>query len=664
MTAYAAPGVYYERADASPPGIAALRTDIAGFVGITLQGPLDVPVPVQSWRQFQANFGDVTAVGFLAYAVRAFFANGGRKCWVVRVAPPEAAGALAVLNAKAGAQPVWKVAASSPGVWGNDLEVTVRQTHLAETVSIGNSPVAAEFTAVASTSGFSRGTLVSITADKAAPVYRVVSEVDAANSLLIWLASEPQHRLRYDSPLAGISGNVPLLIQSVEYTLLVWRLGQLLRSYEGLSLVPEHPRYGPVVLRLPTYDLAQSTSLAPEPVVLEECRDLQTLAVTGFAPLDVSVAWPMPLAGGIDALGLLTVDDFIGEDVAPLDDDPTRTRKQRGLRALDLVDEVSILAVPDIQIRPVELHRRSPLPECVPDPCRPAPSPVAVPRQASVPDLPPIFSDEQIYQVQATMVARCEELRDRVALLDPPYSASCDDAVGAGAIRAWRDRFDSKYAALYYPWLRVVDPLALTAGSGAGLTRDIPPCGHVAGQCAAADLSVGAWKAPANAPLVWVQDVTVAVAEPLHEILNPAGVNAVRTMAGSGIRVMGARTLSGDPSWRFLNVVRLMAMIEKAILVSSQWAVFEPNNLKLWQQIKRLVNDFLTDQWSAGALYGATPDLAFLVRVDATLNPPAVVALGQLIVQVTVVPTHPAEFVVFQVIQDPTGASLTESTAT
>src|SRR6267142_1464640 len=116
------PGVYYERVDASAPAISVLRTDISGFVGIATRGPLNQALPVQSFRQFQAYFGDFTGAGYLAYAVRAFFDNGGQRCWIVRVASELAAAAQTTLPSET-SQNIWKVSASSPGVWGNDLEI-------------------------------------------------------------------------------------------------------------------------------------------------------------------------------------------------------------------------------------------------------------------------------------------------------------------------------------------------------------------------------------------------------------------------------------------------------------------------------------------------------------------------------------------------------------
>ena len=144
--------------------------------------------------------------------------------------------------------------------------------------------------------------------------------------------------------------------------------------------------------------------------------------------------------------------------------------------------------------------------------------------------------------MQSALIQQCEKLRDRIALLDPPFSAARDDKLGVGAVRAWRSRFDSKYAAFYYPWLRVVDPLR----SPTSLVREIPPSGHVAGQYAQNDFQFGVHKAPANAPLIWAEDVTVFVDDAVHGILNPVGINAIRPLPGRGLRIFGARTVSSD----------------------------------------------------------------------------------------------------------------------
>jgi hypothetical protein len=263
VPAYQTPGVYYERVDASAPAIAAIRTDVAGFVGIAVRGPLHTAVPVQSWRQFQAYFGDFTGAGYLAYAVRAFFENGGQRCLVVRVASDVAAAAETILQGPPPSknQPlppqhdIWRITAFSPGVWGNDLDITVKETHRAQTLTAPNNSTPA-YSAVASITGFTRGTHVRLSQDGAAPVpiWKVVSDVDAGEKnrtgekRLIWLHEKPEARPPYDTVLTGFDVNRPILIESVEYTLLVRELGRLIRVYEGLSLIPDHERYGPRVL--------------------------------------------------------------------------------------------------------------------------------------------------------------------------------------------------------------------------------------------------------------------------------------------------------------------------------------------------------------------------------------------------------------------------------
>jgi phage tail sheath protein FI len=335
-------------------------------------------------------------------------------------------------------------------------------------------------------------------------------------------------------------------------------------------------------------------------------------------------------------------------------------RKRRGLRVLETVSEVAILAVPDIHIQPIAPPELRPEPPCVPDPCLPPPPPGPAPlRPPSIGELPPRFTDDAVHQVQAAMVEQCERLRDRIALLDPPITAARNDALGVGAVRAWRQRFDSKYAAFYYPWLRVVDPLR-PAGA---LTRDLPPCGHVAGQYARTDLTVGVHKAPANAALEWTQDVTVPVDDAVHGLLNPLGVNAIRVLPGRGIRIFGARTVSSDPDWRYVNVRRLLMMIEKAIDVSLQWAVFEPNDHRTRAKIDLVLRSFLTTLWQRGALMGGTPGAAFDVRCNDTNNPASERGNGRLLAEVAVAPSKPFEFVVVRVGRVDDAFEITEGSA-
>jgi hypothetical protein len=666
VSTYLAPDVYYERADASAPVITAIRTDVAGFVGIAQRGLVDTPVPVESARQFEAHFGGFIGGGFLTYTVRAFFENGGRRCWIVRVASDDPAGgartaSIELLSTVAG-RSVWSIQAFSPGVWGNDLTVSIEQTSLAQTTAFLD-PVHPERLTVASSVGFQRGTLVRLSQPGVSPVQRVVAGIDAtagfassspdAKKFLVWIPDLAAMRLPYDYSALPFDPGKPIFVESIEYSVLVEQQRVPIALYRGLSLIPEHPSYGAAVLAAfrPPDSFVEQRKLppSPEPITLVELRpEFQPDSAVAQRPLELPQIGPspVPLSGGVDGLRLLETYDFIGEPADPRDSDTIKRLKTRGLRTFEAIDEVAILAVPDIQIRPVAAPPIEPLPPCVPDPCLPgAPPPIAPsPPQPDI-ELPPVFSDAEIYRVQSAMVEQCERLGDRVALIDPPFDVASDDRLGIGAVQNWRSQFDSRYAAFYFPWLRVVDPLRLAGG----VTRDIPPCGHVAGQYANTDLTIGVHKAPANASLPWVQDVTVAVNTAQHGVLNPRGINAIRTLAGRGIRIFGARTVSSDPDWIYVNVRRLMIMIEKAIRISTQWAVFEPNSEITWAKMRLSLTSFLLALWQQGKLPGATADAAFFVRCDETTNPPAQRDNGQLVAVVGVAPVIPFEFVVVRV---------------
>jgi phage tail sheath protein FI len=243
------------------------------------------------------------------------------------------------------------------------------------------------------------------------------------------------------------------------------------------------------------------------------------------------------------------------------------------------------------------------------------------------------------------MVAHCEACRDRVALLDAPYQTARDPRLGLGPISAWRRRFDSSYAALYFPWVAVSDPLP---APGAAL-RAIPPSGHVAGFIARTDLATGVHKAPANGPLAWLQDLTVPIDDNAHGALNPLHINAIRAFPGRGLRVFGARTLASDADWRYLNVRRLLLMIEKAIRLSIQWATFEPNHAATRSTLHLSITAFLLALWQKGALAGTTPKEAFFVQCDEDNNPAPARASGRLLVEVGVAAVTPFEFVVLRV---------------
>jgi len=281
--------------------------------------------------------------------------------------------------------------------------------------------------------------------------------------------------------------------------------------------------------------------------------------------------------------------------------------ERTGVQGLEALDDVTMVVVPDL---------------------------MTVPPGAEL-DL------NTVKAVQLGMIAHCERLGDRVTILDPPPNMLPQE------IKNWRMNtagYDSSYAALYYPWITVQDPIL-------NKPINIPPSGHMAGVWARSDSSRGVHKAPANETVLGAIGLAFGVTKGEQDTLNPIGVNCIRAFPGRGIKVWGARTLTSNPSWRYINVRRLFNYVESSIENGTQWVVFEPNDMMLWSRVRRDVTAFLTGVWSGGALFGSTPDQAFYVKCDEELNPPESRDLGRLIIEIGMSPVKPAEFVIFRISQ-------------
>jgi uncharacterized protein len=254
---------------------------------------------------------------------------------------------------------------------------------------------------------------------------------------------------------------------------------------------------------------------------------------------------------------------------------------------------------------------------------------------------------EGVKAVQAGMIAHCELMGDRLAILDPVPGLSPQQ------VRDWRTvetGHDSKFAALYWPWIKVFDPVS-------GSPQLIPPSGHVAGVWARNDASRGVHKAPANEVIRGTIGIATVITRGEHDMLNPIGVNCIRAFPGRGTRIWGARTLSSDPAWRYVNVRRLYNYVESSLMNGTQWVVFEPNDKDLWERLIRTIRSFLYRVWLDGALFGDTAEQAFYVKCDDETNPSEVIEVGQLVCEVGLAVVKPAEFVVFRLSQLPTGTS-------
>ncbi len=309
--------------------------------------------------------------------------------------------------------------------------------------------------------------------------------------------------------------------------------------------------------------------------------------------------------GGVSGAVRVTPSEYVGD-----------AADRTGFGGLEAVDEVTMVAAPDL----MALYQRG------------------------------VLDLEGVKAVQLAMIAHCELMGDRVAILDAP------PGYDAQQIKEWRvDKagYDSKYATLYWPWIKVFDPVA-------GQAAFVPPSGHMAGIWARSDGERGVHKAPANEIVRGAIALELQLTKAEHDLLNPAGINCIRAFPGRGIRVWGARTLSSDPAWRYLNIRRLFNYLEESILQGTQWVVFEPNDMALWERVKRTANAFLVRVWRDGALFGGSPGEAFFVKVDGENNTAETMDAGQLIIDIGVAPVKPAEFVIFRIAQFSGGTSLAE----
>ena len=273
----------------------------------------------------------------------------------------------------------------------------------------------------------------------------------------------------------------------------------------------------------------------------------------------------------------------------------------------------------------------------------------------AVPDLMAAYQKDMIdlngvQAVQQELIAHCENMGDRVAVLDPPPNLSPQQIL---EWRVHKASYDSKYACLYWPWIKIINPAS-------GKEMSVPPSGHMLGIWGRNDDSRGVHKAPANEVVRGAISIDVQITKNEHDLLNPEGINCIRAFPGRGIRVWGARTLSSDPAWRYLNIRRLFNYLEESILNGTQWAVFEPNDHDLWAKMRRTIAAFLVMEWRKGALFGLTPDEAFYVKCDDETNPAESIDLGQVVCEIGVAPVKPAEFVIFRLSQYSGGAALTE----
>jgi len=621
MPEYLTPAVYVEETTFRSKSIEGVPTSTFGMAGIARYGPVSYtigdppddttvlvsPTLVTSYTEYERAFGGLEEVhgntNFLGHAARGFFGNGGRRLYVTRVfsfatTPGGQIDPASFARLPVGAdpnQPVAEWRARWPGLAGGEISVEVDLIR-GKNVFVGP-PGTRQL------KGVRAGALVELApfdANGIPPSLPDLDPPDEANVRVV--ARRPNGTLGLRAAGGGIE-DMPQDQAAFPLRLFVTvRMGdERIDAYNDLELDEEHPRS--IFTILQAEDPADEFAL----VYLKRLPPAQGAQPPTPGQLLTALVQDRKahfLTGGNDG-DMPQPADLEGREA---DRESPTPRPATGLFALGEVEDIAIVAMPDAVRYDDPAGRKD-----------------AVDR----------------------LIGHCERLRYRMAVVDPPKASSLSE------VRAFRSQFDTKYAALYYPWLEILDPTQRPE-PGAPLPKlEVPPSGYMAGIYARSDIERGVHKAPANEVVLGITQFEnrKLITFDQQSVLNPEGVNALRFFEGRANRVWGARTMSSDPEWKYVNVRRLFIFLEHSIDKSTQWAVFEPNNERLWASIRQTVEDFLLVVWRTGALMGTKPEEAYFVRCDRTTMTQNDLDNGRLICLIVVAPTYPAEFVIFRIGQ-------------
>ena len=612
MPEYLAPGVYIEEVEMGGKPIEGVSTSTAGFIGVTERGPL-MPRLMTGLEQYRRLYGEfLPANSYLPYAVEGFFSNGGKRCFISRIIGKQSK--VATLDMQ-GLQEGPQVAPSPPApapqeearfkITENSLEklkieglpddVLTALEGMKDKASTEEKRFLDDLKAtIGDTATFRKHKSAILKhakeeAPKAASRVNPGGNPGKAFTLTAIGPGEWGNRIAIKIGKASLSALNPKLFKM---TVIYWK---------------DAP---PMPVVDPTDPEKQRDPNRREPSFLEVYDNLSTEPSSDFYEKRINnisalikvekMSDAVPsfkeelefLEGGSDGKEV-DLSDYKGKAGA-------NPGERTGLSSFTEVDEISIVCVPN---------------------------------------------ENDFMGLTDEIVKHCELMKDRFAILQAKQSA--------GPVSGLIPPTDSKYAAFYYPWIRVMDPITSSP-------KLIPPGGHIAGIYARSDTERGVHKAPANEIVRGVLKLQFPLTKGEQDILNPRGVNCIRAFRGRGIRVWGARTISSDPIWKYINVRRLFLYIEESIEEGTQWVVFEPNNQRLWARVRQTVTDFLFRVWKDGALMGTTPDEAFFVKCDETTMTPDDIDNGRLIVLIGIAPVKPAEFVVFRIAQWRSGSEIIE----
>jgi len=617
MPEYLAPGVFVEEASFRTKTIEGVSTSTAAFVGPCRFGPISgEPSLLTGYAEFERIYGGLDKLSFdgqasshnyVAHAVRAFFEEGGRRLYVARTyLPIDGNDGIARWDSSNslldGAQAnLIKLEARYPGAAGN-FSATI-------TVNLGQNLLNTDRRGNTNLEEANTGDVVWAQTKK---------EANSSPSILGQLYEVQSHNgvLQLSESGDGVITNfveTDLLekVHSISLTVKTGAMGHfgVVQVWDDLVFDPSHSNS---LSRVFAKEPASRTKTLTAPLVFDSdaasgVEIAKALIQLGNIVDGSAVVLSLDSSNGSDRTTRLQLSG--GNDGQQPTPEAYRGSRSgngisNGLVAFEELDDISMVAAPG------STHNFT----------------------------PEGGSTAYAESILREVISHCEKMRYRVAVLDSIEGSTVNKVL------KFRRSIDSSRAALYFPWVRILDPLT---------NEEIvnPPSGHICGIYARTDIEHGVYKAPANEVIRLATGFERKINKAKQELLNPQGINCLRKIRGRGYRVWGARTISSDPEWRYINVRRYFAYLERSIDNGTQWVVFESNGEALWSNVRETVENFLFNEWRSGALLGTTPKEAYFVRCDRTTMTQNDLDNGRMICQIGVVPLKPAVFAIFRIGQ-------------
>lgn len=633
MPQYLSPGVYVEEVSFRTGTIEGVSTSTAGFVGATRYGPISgTPSVLTCLADFVAIYGSIdplvyadagSTINFLGQSVRAFFDNGGSLCYVSRTWNPGTA--TASPPGTYGYAQASLVSATSPPqtlTWTGRYPGSEGNVILTVIFSIGQNVLfnTATGPTVRGVNNYDMVWISPIATPPALPgaggaFYCAESYLNKTTGGISWSFRDSSNAMHDISTIVPDEQEVRIFTASLQVT---YPDGtQRTDFYPGLTF---DPRSANSFAQAFAEQLSDSYYQLTRPVVFGFSGGSPTagieIAELMLAQAASSNSFPVTIPNMIQ--GNVTQPQYTeqlqdGQDgywpISPLyqgTEDPSNPQNKTGLYALEDLSNVSIVAAPGSTYN-------------------------------AETDTPP-FSYADAQETTNYVIAHCEKMQYRIAVLDSPNGEAISQ------VSAWRGQIDSTYAALYYPWIRVVDPVTDTE-------INLPPSGFVAGIYARNDSDEGVQKAPANEIVTDAISFETLLNKGQQDVLNPQGVNCFRFFEGRGYRLWGARTATSDAEMQYVNLRRYLNYLKQSIDEGTQGLVFESNGPDLWASTAQMVTDFLSNEFANHRLLGTTKAQAFFVRCDQTTMTQNDLDNGRLVCLVGVSLLRPAEYVIFRIGQ-------------